>query len=315
MDSTLPLATECVPVSGQLYTTHLLSLEALLTVIDSTEAHCQVKVLNSSAQQDHTDTLQAEGENSRDGTDTTTDLNRQGSTNGLSLPEAEDAPVCPPTSGHLMAEKMRLGREDQGDYDPAEKSASKKPQRFSSCLPDSQELMDIRTKKKLLITGTEQFNQKPKKGIQFLQEKGLLGNPIDNNQVAQWLREKPSTGQKMIGEFVSDRKHMELLDSFVNTFGFQGLRIDEALRLYLEAFRLPGEAPVIQRLLETFTDNWHENKITGAAFIDLSAAYDTVQHRTMVRKLLDMTGDLNLCQVIKSLLNNRRFYVQLNDQR
>ncbi|KAI4825604.1 hypothetical protein KUCAC02_021284 [Chaenocephalus aceratus] len=37
----------------------------------------------------------------------------------------------------------------------------------------------------------------------------------------------------------------------------------------------------------------------------------------MVRKLLDMTGDLNLCQlqVIKSLLNNRRFYVQLNDQR
>ncbi|KAI4800867.1 hypothetical protein KUCAC02_007038 [Chaenocephalus aceratus] len=35
----------------------------------------------------------------------------------------------------------------------------------------------------------------------------------------------------------------------------------------------------------------------------------------MVRKLLVMTGDLNLCQVIKSLLNNRRFYVQLNDQR
>ncbi|XP_010781599.1 golgi-specific brefeldin A-resistance guanine nucleotide exchange factor 1-like, partial [Notothenia coriiceps] len=156
-----------------------------------------------------------------------------------------------------MAEKMRLGREDQGDNDPAEKSASKKPQRFSSCLPDSQELMDIRTKKKLLITGTEQFNQKPKKGIQFLQEKGLLSNPIDNNQVAQWLRENPRLDKKMIGEFVSDRKHMELLDSFVNTFGFQGLRIDEALRLYLEAFRLPGEAPVIQRLLETFTDNWH----------------------------------------------------------
>lgn len=44
---------------------------------------------------------------------------------------------------------------------------------------------------------------------------------------------------------------------FCSTFTFQGLRIDEALRLYLEAFRLPGEAPVIQRLLETFTDNWH----------------------------------------------------------
>ncbi|KAK5907953.1 hypothetical protein CgunFtcFv8_016051 [Champsocephalus gunnari] len=290
-DLTKLLSKNAFPVSGQLYTTHLLSLEALLTVIDSTEAHCQVKVLNSSAQQDHTDTLQAEGENSRDGTDTTTDLNRQGSTNGLSLPQAEDAPVCPPTSGHLMAEKMRLGREDQGDYDPAEKSASKKPQRFSSCLPDSQELMDIRTKKKLLITGTEQFNQKPKKGIQFLQEKGLLGNPIDNNQVAQWLRENPRLDKKMIGEFVSDRKHMELLDSFVNTFGFQGLRIDEALRLYLEAFRLPGEAPVIQRLLETFTDNWH--KVNGSPFMTNDAGFalayavimlNTDQHNHNVRK-------------------------------
>lgn len=43
------------PVSGQLYTTHLLSLEALLTVIDSTEAHCQAKVLNSAAQQDQSE--------------------------------------------------------------------------------------------------------------------------------------------------------------------------------------------------------------------------------------------------------------------
>lgn len=67
----------------------------------------------------------------------------------------------------------------------------------------------------LLITGTEQFNQKPKKGIQFLQEKGLLSNPMDNNEVAQWLRENPRLDKKMIGEFISDRKNMDLLDSFV----------------------------------------------------------------------------------------------------
>lgn len=52
------------PVSGQLNTTHLLSLEALLTVIDSTEAHCQAKVLNSTAQQDQSETLLADGEGS-----------------------------------------------------------------------------------------------------------------------------------------------------------------------------------------------------------------------------------------------------------
>uniref|UniRef100_A0A668AIR7 Golgi-specific brefeldin A-resistance guanine nucleotide exchange factor 1 n=1 Tax=Myripristis murdjan TaxID=586833 RepID=A0A668AIR7_9TELE len=248
-DLTKLLSKNAFPVSGQLYTTHLLSLEALLTVIDSTEAHCQAKVLNSTAQKDQSDTMIAEGEGSTN--------NSADTTTGIS----------------------------------AAKKAPKKPQRFSSYLPDSQELMEIKTKKKLLITGTEQFNQKPKKGIQFLQEKGLLSNPMDNNQVAQWLRENPRLDKKMIGEFISDRKNMELLDSFVNTFTFQGLRIDEALRLYLEAFRLPGEAPVIQRLLETFTDNWH--KVNGSPFMTNDAGFalayavimlNTDQHNHNVRK-------------------------------
>ncbi|XP_056251537.1 Golgi-specific brefeldin A-resistance guanine nucleotide exchange factor 1 isoform X2 [Seriola aureovittata] len=291
-DLTKLLSKNAFPVSGQLYTTHLLSLEALLTVINSTEAYCQAKVLNSTAQQDQSETLLAEGEGSaKSGAETTADLNRLGSTNSMSPPQAENVPVCPPTSGHLMAEKMKLGRQDQGDSDAVEKRGPKKPQRFSSYLPDSQELMEIRTKKKLLITGTEQFNQKPKKGIQFLQEKGLLSNPMDNNQVAQWLRENPRLDKKMIGEYISDRKNMELLDSFVNTFTFQGLRIDEALRLYLEAFRLPGEAPVIQRLLETFTDNWH--KVNGSPFMTNDAGFalayavimlNTDQHNHNVRK-------------------------------
>lgn len=68
---------------------------------------------------------------------------------------------------------------------------------------------------KLLITGTEQFNQKPKKGIQILQEKGLLSSPMDNNEVAQWLRDNPRLDKKMIGEFISDRRNTDLLDSFV----------------------------------------------------------------------------------------------------
>lgn len=43
------------------------------------------------------------------------DLNKLGTTNGF--PQAENAPVCLPTSGHQMAEKMRLGRQDHGDND------------------------------------------------------------------------------------------------------------------------------------------------------------------------------------------------------
>ncbi|KAJ8359620.1 hypothetical protein SKAU_G00161450 [Synaphobranchus kaupii] len=292
-DLTKLLSKNAFPVSGQLYTTHLLSLEALLTVIDSTEAHCQAKVLNSTAQQDQSETLIVEGEgtviSSPDSPSEADGL--ANSTSAQNGPETEGMLVCPPTSGHLMAQKMSLGRQDQEESDSAEKKAPSKPHRFSCYLPDSQELLEIKKKKKLLITGTEQFNQKPKKGIQFLQENGLLSSPMDNGEVAQWLRENPRLDKKMIGEFVSDRKHMELLDSFVNTFGFQGLRIDEALRLYLEAFRLPGEAPVIQRLLETFTDNWH--KVNGSPFMTNDAGFalayavimlNTDQHNHNVRK-------------------------------
>uniref|UniRef100_A0A673WLU2 Golgi-specific brefeldin A-resistance guanine nucleotide exchange factor 1 n=1 Tax=Salmo trutta TaxID=8032 RepID=A0A673WLU2_SALTR len=286
-DLTKLLSKNAFPVSGQLYTTHLLSLEALLTVIDSTEAHCQAKVLNSTAQQDQSaETVLAEGEGStNDRGDTTTGMQISiihlyvSSRTGLAFRSIAMNEI------ELKVKIVFIL------FLLAEKKEPTKPQRFSSCLPDSQELLDIRNKKKLLNSGTEQFNQKPKKGIQFLQEKGLLSSPMDNNEVAQWLRENPRLDKKQIGEFISDRKHMELLDSFVNTFTFQGLRIDEALRLYLEAFRLPGEAPVIHRLLETFTDTWH--KVNGSPFMTNDAGFalayavimlNTDQHNNNVRK-------------------------------
>uniref|UniRef100_A0A8C2K691 Golgi-specific brefeldin A-resistance guanine nucleotide exchange factor 1 n=1 Tax=Cyprinus carpio TaxID=7962 RepID=A0A8C2K691_CYPCA len=291
-DLTKLLSKNAFPVSGQLYTTHLLSLEALLTVIDSTEAHCQAKVLNSAAQQDQSESTMIEGDSSVNTVnDSTTEAGKSAaSSNGQNAVVSDTWTACPPTSGHLMAEKMRLGRQDLEETD-TEKKSLKKPHRFNSCLPDSQELLEIKNKKKLLITGTEQFNQKPKKGIQILQEKALLSSPMDNNEVAQWLRENPRLDKKMIGEFISDRRNTDLLDSFVNTFTFQGLRIDEALRLYLEAFRLPGEAPVIHRLLETFTDNWQ--KVNGNPFQSNDAGFalayavimlNTDQHNHNVRK-------------------------------
>uniref|UniRef100_A0A8B9NRZ1 SEC7 domain-containing protein n=1 Tax=Accipiter nisus TaxID=211598 RepID=A0A8B9NRZ1_9AVES len=242
------LSKNAFPVSGQLYTVHLLSLEALLTVIDSTEAHCQAKVLSNIHQQEK-EVVKSSPE--------TMNNERVLSEGKSSSAVSEPAGACPPTSGCLMADHMKEGcMELEGGSEAAEKSIPRKPTRFSCILPSPQELMQIKKKKKLLITGTEQFNQKPKKGIQFLQEKNLLATPIDNNEVARWLRENPRLDKKMIGEFVSDRKNIDLLESFVGTFSFQGLRLDEALRLYLEAFRLPGEAPVIQRLLEAFTEHW-----------------------------------------------------------
>ncbi|XP_048663181.1 Golgi-specific brefeldin A-resistance guanine nucleotide exchange factor 1 isoform X6 [Marmota marmota marmota] len=291
-DLTKLLSKNAFPVSGQLYTTHLLSLDALLTVIDSTEAHCQAKVLNNLTQQEKKETARPSQE-AIDGTREANNTERA-TIDGKAICMAPDVPGLHPLSGgQLLAEHGKQGcsdLEETGDSG-ADKKFMQKPPRFSCLLPDPRELIEIKNKKKLLITGTEQFNQKPKKGIQFLQEKGLLTIPIDNTEVAQWLRENPRLDKKMIGEFVSDRKNIDLLESFVSTFSFQGLRLDEALRLYLEAFRLPGEAPVIHRLLEAFTEHWRN--CNGSPFANSDACFalaysvimlNTDQHNHNVRK-------------------------------
>ena len=55
--------------------------------------------------------------------------------------------------------------------------------------------------------------------------------------------------------------------------------------------------------------------ITGTAFVDLSAAYDTVNRILLIQTLLNITQDGTLCRVIQNLLSNRRFYVELNNER
>ncbi|KAG8435109.1 hypothetical protein GDO86_013165 [Hymenochirus boettgeri] len=289
-DLTKLLSKNAFPFLGAVYNTSA-ALEALLTVIDSTEAHCQAKIL-SNMLQDKKETGKISG-------DTTEGTKESGScsecpfeANSLNA-NAESIGSKPSASRCLMADKMNLGMPETEfcNVQVPEKKTPRKPHRFSCSLPTVQELNDIKTKKKLLLTGTEQFNQKPKKGIQFLQEKNLLATPMDNCEVAQWLRENPRLDKKMIGEFVSDRKNIDLLESFVGTFQFHGLRIDEALRLYLEAFRLPGEAPVIHRLLEAFTDHWRKSNGNPFSHSDdcFALAYavimlNTDQHNHNVRK-------------------------------
>ncbi|XP_044276109.1 Golgi-specific brefeldin A-resistance guanine nucleotide exchange factor 1 isoform X3 [Varanus komodoensis] len=286
-DLTKLLSKNAFPVSGQLYTTHLLSLEALLTVINGIEAQCQAKVLSGNYQQEK-DALKPSTEIACNIKEASPIVEGP-----LAEATAEMPETCPPTSGALMTNhvKQQDSLNLEVGNDAAEKTVPRKPSRFSCLLPTLQELVMIKSKKKLLISGSELFNQKPKKGIQFLQERNLLATPMDNNEVAKWLRENPRLDKKMIGEFVSDRKNGDLLDSFVGTFIFQGLRLDEALRLYLEAFRLPGEAPVIQRLLEAFTEHWR--KSNGSPFANSDACFalayavimlNTDQHNHNVRK-------------------------------
>ena len=49
--------------------------------------------------------------------------------------------------------------------------------------------------------------------------------------------------------------------------------------------------------------------------MDLSAAYDTVNHRRLLSKVLAMTGDVHLTDMIRTMLESRRLFVMLNGKK
>ncbi|XP_071108376.1 Golgi-specific brefeldin A-resistance guanine nucleotide exchange factor 1-like isoform X1 [Haliotis cracherodii] len=269
------LSKNAFPVSG-LFTTHLLSLDALLTVVDSIEQHCHSRILTStktaSSSVDTDPRQQDMAASQADGSD-------QSSGSVEADVGGESKLVGPPTTGYGMAHHIMKG--SLAGADASKSSKTKEPKRgphikpnrmkITSKIPSLEELAAIKHKKKLYQTGTELFNMKPSKGITFLQEQGLLDSPLDTGQVVMLLKENPKMDKKMIGEYVSNKKNNKVLEAFVKSFNFEDIRIDEALRMYLEAFRLPGEAPVISYLMEHFADHWH--KTNGEPFVNNDAAF------------------------------------------
>ncbi|XP_022089573.1 Golgi-specific brefeldin A-resistance guanine nucleotide exchange factor 1-like [Acanthaster planci] len=274
-DLTKLLSKNAFPVSGSLFTTHLLSLEALLAVVDSIETNCHHRILSSMvAAQGHASPPDRDKAGESAVTIRVQDIS--GKEDGDKGKERggkdEDGArqvgmgVTPPTTGYAMAQVMSANRDKEIDAsklkaseDFIEGSPNRRVSRFppSANLPSLEQLMQIKKKKKMIQAGTEQFNLKPSKGIAFLIEQGILHTPLDPHEVAIFFKENPRLDKKMIGEYLSRKKNEKVLEAFLKLFVFEGTRIDEALRMYLEAFRLPGEAPVIQHLMEHFSAYWH----------------------------------------------------------
>ena len=59
-------------------------------------------------------------------------------------------------------------------------------------------------------------------------------------------------------------------------------------------------------------DGYKKSLTTGAVFVDLYAAYDTVNHRLILTKLYGMIKDAGFTKLIGSVMSNQWFYVELN---
>ncbi|KAK4784611.1 hypothetical protein SAY86_018979 [Trapa natans] len=110
--------------------------------------------------------------------------------------------------------------------------------------------------KSTLEAAISEFNRKPVKGIECLISNKLVeSTPIS---VAQFLRNTASLDKAMIGDYLGQHEEFPLavMHAYVDSMKFSGMKFDIAIREFLKAFRLPGEAQKIDRIMEKFAERY-----------------------------------------------------------
>ncbi|KAL8938087.1 MAG: hypothetical protein Q9216_004085 [Gyalolechia sp. 2 TL-2023] len=123
-------------------------------------------------------------------------------------------------------------------------------------LPDRGILRERRARKKIVIRGATKFNENPKSGIAYLASQGIIEDPDNAHSVARFLRGTARISKTVLGDFLSKKTNDQILKAFMDLFNFSKKRVDEALRELLNSFRLPGEAPLIERIVECFSEKY-----------------------------------------------------------
>lgn len=79
----------------------------------------------------------------------------------------------------------------------------------------------------------------------------------------------------------------------------------------------PGKSCTGQvlNLTEFIEEGFEQKVITGVALVDLTAAYDTINHKILLAKTYNTMMDYNLMKIVESLLCNRRYYVMLDGKK
>jgi brefeldin A-resistance guanine nucleotide exchange factor 1 len=124
--------------------------------------------------------------------------------------------------------------------------------------PSAESLREQRARKAIIIRGATKFNEKPKAGIAYLASQGIIRDPDDPQCIAEFVKGTARVDKKVLGEFISKKGSEAILSAFIDLFDFAGLRIDEALRQLLHAFRLPGESALIERILTEFSEKYYK---------------------------------------------------------
>ncbi|OUM66530.1 hypothetical protein PIROE2DRAFT_6263 [Piromyces sp. E2] len=153
---------------------------------------------------------------------------------------------------------------------------------------------EVLSKKHALSKGINLFNVRPKKGIDFLVKEGFLTKDLET--ISQFLHNTTGLNKAAIGEYLGegDEFNIQLMHKFVDAMDFYGLPFVDAIRKFLQSFRLPGESQKIDRLMEKFADRYCDNN--PDVFANADTAYtlafsvimlNTDQHSSQIKNRME----------------------------
>ncbi|KAL1955236.1 hypothetical protein VTO42DRAFT_8895 [Malbranchea cinnamomea] len=135
---------------------------------------------------------------------------------------------------------------------------------------DPTEIEKVKQRKTALTNAIRTFNFKPKRGIKLLIEERFIpsNSPAD---IAAFFIRNDRLDKTMLGEYLGDPENVAIMHAFVDYMDFSKRRFVDALRQFLQCFRLPGEGQKIDRFMLKFAERY----LTGNpnAFATADAAY------------------------------------------
>jgi Sec7-like guanine-nucleotide exchange factor len=100
---------------------------------------------------------------------------------------------------------------------------------MSQTFPEINTIIASKSRKNQATLGATLFNAKPKNGVAFLEENGLIYADLSPEvtksiSLAKFLKSSTRIDKKVLGEYLAKPDNLELLNAFIGLFDFQKVR-------------------------------------------------------------------------------------------
>ncbi|KAF3026784.1 guanine nucleotide exchange protein for ADP-robosylation factor [Neopestalotiopsis sp. 37M] len=183
---------------------------------------------------------------------------------------------------------------DPSNSDSASRMETPLPPSTPIIEDDPAQLEKEKARKTAMSKAIRLFNEKPKRGIKVFLQEGFI--PSDSPEdIARFLLAHEQLDKAQIGEYLGegDPKNIEIMHAFVDSMEFAKRRFVDALRQFLQSFRLPGEAQKIDRFMLKFANRYVMGNPN--AFANADTAY------VLAYSVILLNTDLHSAQIKKRM--------------